>query len=133
MIDCESEVYDRIMKEVRKEFPNIASSSEFINVPASFPFVHIEMVDNPVYRTFSGSFDDEQVTISMFEVNVYSNNPKGKKSEAKKIFQIIDKCFFDMNFNRTAYTPVPNLSDATIYRVVARYTGVTDGKYFYRR
>ena len=45
----------------------------------------------------------------------------------------IDEKMFSMNFRRLAFTPVPNLEDATIYRIIARYSAATDGENFYRR
>lgn len=69
----------------------------------------------------------------MFEVNVYSNKAEGKKTECKTIMNEIDKTLFAMNFKRLALTPVPNMEDATIYRLVARYRVATDGTHFYRR
>ena len=69
----------------------------------------------------------------MFEVNVYSNKAEGRKSECKSIMAAIDEVLFKMNFKRMALTPVPNMEDATIYRLVARYRVATDGKHFYRR
>jgi hypothetical protein len=47
--------------------------------------------------------------------------------------KVIDDVMFSMNFKRMALTPVPNMEDASIYRLVARYRVMTDGKNFYRR
>ena len=69
----------------------------------------------------------------MFEVNVYSNKTEGKKTECKEIMKVIDEVLFKMNFKRIAMTPVPNMEDASIYRMVARYRVMTDGRYFCRR
>lgn len=73
------------------------------------------------------------MTEPMFEVNIYSNKAGTKKTECKKIAAAIDKLLFSMNFVRMAMTPVPNLENATIYRIVARYRVATDGTNFYRR
>lgn len=69
----------------------------------------------------------------MFEINIYSNKADGRKTECKAIAKVIDDVMFRMNFKRMALTPIPNMEDATIYRIVARYRAMTDGKYFYRR
>ena len=47
--------------------------------------------------------------------------------------KVIDEVLFRMNFRRIVLTPVPNMEDATIYRLTARYRVATDGKNFYRR
>ena len=69
----------------------------------------------------------------MYEVNVYSNKT-GKKSECKSIFKMIDEEFASMGFTRILKEPIPNIEDATIYRMVGRYTAVVStDKVIYRR
>ena len=131
MIDPENEVYTRVATILRDEFPNINISGEFVNEPSSFPHVSFVLSDNSVVSDRTTM--DQEFAQVMFEVNVYSNKKTGKKTEAKKIVKSIDEKMFSMNFRRTALTPVPNLDDGTIYRLVARYVGVTDGEFFYRR
>lgn len=75
----------------------------------------------------------ENMVIAMFEINVYSNKAEGKKTECKKIIKEINDALYSMNFRRTAMTPVPNMEDATIYRITSRFRVATDGKHFYRR
>ena len=131
MTDCENEVYTRVAKVLREKFPGIDIAGEYVNAPSSFPHVSITQSDNSVItEQTTGCAEMAQV---MFEVNVYSNKTEGKKTECKSIMKEIDKVLFSMNFKRLALTPVPNMEDATIYRLVARYRVATDGKYFYRR
>lgn len=131
MIDCENEVYTRIAKVLREEFPGINIAGEYVKAPSGFPHVSITQSDNSVVsEKMTGSAEMAQV---MFEINVYSNKTEGKKAECKSIMKIIDDVMFSMNFKRQAMTPVPNLEDATIYRIVARYRVMTDGTHFYRR
>ena len=70
----------------------------------------------------------------MYEVNVYSNKQVGKKTECKDLFKVIDNEFKEMGFTRILKEPVPNLENATIYRMIGRYTAVSsaDGKIFRR-
>lgn len=131
MIDCENEVYTRIARVLREKFPGINIAGEYVKAPSSFPHVSITQSDNSaVSEKMTGSAEMAQV---MFEINVYSNKTDGKKTECKMIAKVIDNVFFGMNFKRLALTPVPNLEDATIYRIVARYRAMTDGQFFYRR
>jgi len=131
MIDCENEVYTRIAKVLREKFPGIDIAGEYIQAPSVFPHVSITQSDNSVIANkTTGSAEMAQV---MFEINVYSNKTEGKKTECKAIMKVIDELLFKMNFKRLALTPVPNMEDATIYRMVARYRVATDGKFFYRR
>lgn len=131
MIDCENEVYTRIATALREKFKTINISGEYIKAPSQFPHVSITLSDNStVSETMTGCSEMAQV---LFEINVYSNKSDGKKAECKTIMKIIDDIMFKMNFKRQTLTPIPNLEDATIYRLVARYRGMTDGVYFYRR
>lgn len=131
MIDCENEVYTRVATVLREKFPGIDIAGDYVKAPSSFPHVSITQSDNAVISgRMTGSAEMAQV---MFEVNVYSNKAEGKKTECKTIVNEIDKTLFAMNFKRLALTPVPNMEDATIYRLVARYRVATDGTHFYRR
>lgn len=131
MIDCENEVYTRVATVLREKFPGIDIAGEYVNAPSVFPHVSITQSDNAVISAkMTGSAEFAQV---MFEVNVYSNKTEGRKSQCKSIMNAIDEVMFRMNFKRLALTPVPNMEDATIYRLVARYRVATDGKHFYRR
>lgn len=131
MIDCENEVYTRIARVLRDKFPGINIAGEYVNAPSSFPHVSITQSDNSVVsEQMTGSAEMAQV---MFEINIYSNKADGRKTECKAIAKVIDDAMFRMNFKRMALTPIPNMEDATIYRIVARYRAMTDGKYFYRR
>lgn len=131
MIDCENEVYTRIARVLRDKFPGINIAGEYVNAPSSFPHVSITQSDNSVVsEQMTGSAEMAQV---MFEINIYSNKADGRKTECKAIAKVIDDVMFKMNFKRMALTPIHNVEDATIYRIVARYRVMTDGKYFYRR
>jgi hypothetical protein len=133
MIDCENEVYTRIATLLRKRFPGIDISSEYVNSPSSFPHVSIVQSDcYPVPGKQDTSLKDNMEVVR-FDIDIYSNKTEGKKTECKTIAKAIDDLLYSMNFTRTAMTPVPNMEDATIYRIVARYRVATDGKYFYRR
>ena len=130
MIDPENEVFTRVATVLRSNFPGINVSGEYVNAPSSFPHVSVIQSDNFVDKRYTS--DTSEMSNLMFEANVYSNDAAKKKSECKKIMNVIDGVFRSMNFRRTSLTPVPNLENATIYRLVARYSGKTDGKYFYR-
>jgi hypothetical protein len=75
----------------------------------------------------------ERHAVLMYQVDVYSNRVYGKKTECRKIMAEIDDAMAGMGFTRTTMTPVPNMNDATIYRLTARYTVLADEKYTYRR
>ena len=65
----------------------------------------------------------------MYEANIYSNLAIGKKQEAKAIANSLDAIFEELGFTRTFRQQVPNMKDATIYRIVCRYEAVIDRNY----
>ncbi len=133
MIDVENEVYTRIAEMLRVKFPGINTASEYVKSPPAFPHASIEQKDNYPITEQEDSSNQENMVQVMFEVNVYSNKSSGKKTECKQIINAINDLLTSMNFRRLAMTPVPNMEDATIYRITARYRVATDGKFFYRR
>ena len=132
MNDCENEVFTRIATVLRAEFPGIDLATEYVKSPSVFPHVSVVMADNSIIPERQDTGQGE-TNLVMFEINIYSNKANSKKSECKAIARAIDSLLYSMNFRRLALTPVPNMENASIYRLVARYRVATDGKYFYRR
>lgn len=133
MIDCENEVFTKVATALREEFSDIDIASEYVQSPSTFPHVSITQTDSYAVDGMQDSSLRENLTEVTFETDVYSNKTEGKKTECKTILQLIDNTFYSMNFRRIAMTPVPNMEDATIYRITARYRARTDGTHFYRR
>lgn len=131
MIDIESLVFTPIAQAVREQF-NANVTGEYVKAPSKFPHASIVESDNYVALANRDSSAAEKYATVMYEVNVYSNKTSGKKSECRAILGLIDSMMYELNFTRIAMTPVPNLEDATIYRVTARYRAVTDGENIFR-
>ncbi len=133
MIDIESEVFDDVSKVVRKEYPNVYMTGEYVRVPPSFPCVSLIEADNQIYRNTRDSGHLENHVQVIYEINVYSNKTTGKKTECKAIISLIDSRMESLGFTRTILTPVPNEQDG-IYRMVGRYRAIVSrNKTIYRR
>ena len=124
MIDIENQIFGKISTALRAEFDPIFVYGELVKAPATFPAVYIEEKANNAYQRTQDSGSLENHVSLMYEINVYSNKQVGKKSECKEIFKIIDNEFQKLGFTRTLKEPIPNLENATIYRMVGRYTAV---------
>ena len=134
MIDVENEIFNTIAKVVRKAYPSAFVSGEYIRTPSKFPFVSIIEMSNTAYDKTQSSGGLENHASLMYEVNVYSNKTSGKKSECKAIATLIDNELAALGFSRTMLQPIPNMDDATIYRMTGRYTAViSKDKKLYRR
>lgn len=134
MIDIENEIFNIISEKLRAKYQGIYISGEYVKSPPSFPSVSLIEMDNEIYRSTRTNESVENHVQVMYEINVYSNKTKGKKTEAKSIITVIDSEFERLGFTRIMYTPIPNELDATIYRIVARYRAVVSkDKVIYRR
>ena len=134
MIDIENAVFNTVAAKVRDRHPNISMTGEYVKSPSSFPAVSLVEMDNSVRTDTIDSGSNENHANVMYEVNVYSNKTTGKKSECKAIIALIDQEMLALGFARSTLTPVPNMNDSTIYRMVGRYraTVSADNK-IYRR
>lgn len=125
MIDLENDIYDYVAKALRAAHSGVDVKAEYVEAPAKFPHVSIMEADNRVLQRMRTNNIENAVT-SMFEVNIYSNKSGAKKSEAKAIANTADAAFAEIGYTRTFREQIPNLKDATIYRIVCRYEAVID-------
>ena len=133
MTNIENDVFTAVATAARAEFPGLYMVGEYLPIPASFPAVMLYEADNYVVEAGSTTRIDDFVRV-MYSVSVFSNKTSGKKSEAKAIADFIDEQMRLLGFTRTMRMQVPNLADATIYRLESRYEavvgdGATDGTY----
>ena len=124
MIDIESQVFNAVAAKVRAVYPNIYMTGEYVRAPASFPAISLEEKDNAVWRKSRDTSEIENEVEVMYEVNIYSNLTKGKKAEAKAIAEVVDDAMKALGFTRRMMNPIPNLEDATIYRIIGRYRAI---------
>ncbi len=134
MIDIENYIFDSVATEVRAKFPDSYVVGEYVKAPPKFPCVSLVEMDNRSYQQTEDSGSVENHASLMYEVNIYSNKTVGKKMECKAIATLIDERMLALGFARTMLQPIPNLDDATIYRMVGRYSAViSKDKVIYRR
>lgn len=128
-----AKIFDPIAKDLRSKFDGIYVTGEYVDAPPQFPAVSIVEADNYLDYEKMSTKADEEYSIVMYEVEVYTNLEKGKQMQAREILSEIDAILYDLNFTRLSMTPVPNLANTSIYRLVARYRAETDGTTLYRR
>ena len=134
MIDIENELFNAVAVSVRLQFPGIFISGEYVKTPPKFPCASLVEMNNTVRESTVSSTHPENHVDVMYELNVYSNKTEGKKSECKAIAGYIDSLMLSYGFSRTMLEPIPNMDDATIYRMVGRYVAVVSSdKTIYRR
>ena len=134
MIDVENEIFNSVARDVRAEHPDAYVVGEYVKTPSSFPCVSIVEMDNRNYSLTEDSGSSENHVSVMYEVSTYSNKTVGKKAECKAIMALIDERMLALGFARIMLQPIPNLEDATIYRMLGRYSAViSKDKKIYRR
>ena len=134
MIDVENEIFNIIASEIKKEYTEAFVISEYVKTPPKFPCVSLIEMDNYSYQKTEDSGSNENHISVMYELNIYSNKQSGKKSECKKLASLIDGQMLALGFARIMLQPIPNINDATIYRMVGRYSAViSKNKEIYRR
>lgn len=134
MINVETEIFNIIATAVRSEYPDAYVVGEYVKSPSQFPCVSIVEMDNVAYEKTESSSGVENHASITHEINIYSNKTSGKKSECKAIASLIDDEYATLGFSRTMLQPIPNVDDATIYRMTGRYRGVVSkDKYVFRR
>ena len=134
MIDYENEIFNTVATEVRAKYPDIYMVGEYVKTPPRFPCTSLVEMDNQSYQRTEDSGSSENHVSVMYEVNIYSNKSVGKKTECKEIAALIDEQMLALGFARTMLQPIPNLDDATIYRMVGRYSAIiSKNKAIYRR
>lgn len=134
MIDIEAQVFTIVSNAVLAEYPDAFVSPEYVRQPAQFPTASIVQTDNTVNRSMRDSSRVENGADVMFQVDVYSNKMAGRKEECKAVIALIDEQFALLGFTRSFLNPLPNLADATIYRITARYIATVDkNETIYRR
>lgn len=125
MIDLENDIFTAIATDLRTAYPGIFVTGEYVPVPSRFPAVSIVEADNRVFEQMR-TLNIENAARVMYEVNIYSSKTSGKKAEAKAISETVDNLFSSIGFTRTFRNQVPNMNDATIYRIVCRYEAIID-------
>ena len=133
MINIENEVFDKIARAIKVEYPKAHIVGEYVKSPPRFPSISIVEIDNSVYERTQSNTIENHADVT-YEVNIYSNKESGKKSECKAIATLIDNEFATLGFSRTMLQPIPNGDDATIYRMVGKYRAVVSkNKDIFRR
>ena len=124
MIDIEKQVISVVQTSVRTQYPLLTVYTEYIRQPSSFPHISLQEMDNSSYLQSATSGYADNHNRVMYQLEVYSNKKTGRKTEANAIYDLADSALMGLGFVRVAKTPLPNLDDSTIYRIVGRYRAV---------
>lgn len=134
MIDAEPEIYTYVKDRILMDYPSIYMTNEVLNTPSEFPCISFTEIGNSVYRRTSDSSNIENHVSVTYEFSVYSNLTDGRKRQAKEIASALDTIMGGIGFTRMMLEPIPNIADASVYRIIGRYRAVIDANMtIYRR
>lgn len=134
IIEVENEVFNIVATALRATYSSIYVVGEYVKSPPNFPCVSLVEMDNSVNESTQTSSENENHAKLMYQVDVYSNKASGKKSECKAIAAFVDNQMSALGFTRTMLQPIPNMDDATVYRMTGRYTAlISKNKTIFRR
>lgn len=121
MIDIEQELFRAVKAAVTTTYSGAFVTGEYVKAPKTFPCVTVIETGNVMNQRTIDSSGTEKFGNITYEVNCYSNKTTGKKTECKGLLSAVDTAMKSMGFIRIMSNVIPNLEDATIYRMVARY------------
>ena len=122
MIDYSNEIFTDAATTLRNAVDGITVIGEYVQSPTSFPTVTIDEVSNvPKYRD---SAKTEKFATVRYRVQTFSNKSTGKRSEARNIFNVIDRRFTELGFVRKTYTTTPDVYNSSVYQITATYEAV---------
>ena len=124
MIDIESQVYTAVKTVLTSTYTTVWMTGEYVSVPPKFPAVMLVEMSNVPVRTTQDTTNQENHASIMYELDVFSNKATGKKTQAKGIAATVDQVMQSLGFTRTFLNPIPNLNDATVYRIKGRYEAI---------
>ena len=124
MIDHEAETFDELARLILAEWPDAYVSSEYAPVPGSFPAVSIVASSNTENPATVSSADEEEYAAITWTVQAAHPSKKGGRRTVKAVMSLVSDRMRLRNMARVMCMPVDNAEDPSIYRMVARFTGV---------
>ena len=129
----ENDVFTAVYNKITATYGanTVYVTGEYTPTPPSFPCVFVYEADN--YNAGFDGCNHEKLTGVMYQVEVYSNKQNGKKTEAKNLMATVDSVLTPLGFTRQSMQQLPNMADATIFRLNARYSAAVMDNTIYRR
>lgn len=126
MVDIYDEVFAIVRNAAISVEPSATVQDAYISFTASFPCVTVQEIDNSTSVRTIGSRDGENAARVSYQIEVFSNLVDGKRTECRKIMSAISDALILRNFDRVSLNAVPNYTDASIYRLTARFQVIAD-------
>ena len=124
MIDVSNEIFTAVAKSLREAYEGIRVIGEYVATPSSFPCVTLDEIANvPAHLDSAAHNKYAEVT---YRVQVFSNKNGGKRSEAREIYDHVDRKLQELGLFGVTYTTLPDVYNSEIYQITATHRGVVD-------
>ena len=124
MIDFSNEIFNAVATDLRLAYPGVRVVGEYVATPTVFPTVTIDETQNwPVHKDSAVYNKYARV---QYRVQVFCNSENGKRSQARKIYGLVDNKMQELGLYAIAYTTTPEIYNSEIYSITATYIGVID-------
>ena len=124
MISIDSEVITAVRDAITEAHGKCFVSGEYLRSVSELPAVSILEMNNYVPTRAIDSGTVENYAEIMYQIDVYSADRSTKKSSARELMKTADEVMIGMGFRRISLNPLPNVNNATIFRMTARYQAV---------
>jgi hypothetical protein len=122
MIDFSNEIFNIAATELRLQYDGIQVIGEYVETPAKFPTVTIDEVQN--IPTHLDSATENTYARIVYRTQVFCNAESGKRAQARKIFDSLDKILMEIGLYVRTYTTTPAVYNSEIYCITATHEGV---------
>ena len=129
MIDVENKIFTVIYDAAVAANSACKVDSVYPSQTAEFPHVMAEQID--AYGTNYTQECEAPYAVSVWQIDVYSNDKTMRKTVCGKIAKSIDAALTTLNFRCLSRVPMQDITNG-IYRLSLRYQVETDGTKFYR-
>lgn len=134
MLDFNNEIFTAVANSVRTNHTGAIVTGEYARRPSKFPAVTLEETSNVMVERLEDSSNEEKFAGVTYRLQVFSNDQKRKKAEAREIFATADAEMRRMGFRRVTYTTTPEIYESTIYQITSTYEAVVSSAgYVYKR
>ena len=112
-----------VQTAVRVSGSKASVTIEYETTPKTMPAVTVMEIDNTIVQRMRTT-KIENADRVVYQINVYSDKLNGRKQEARSLMSVVDRAMLNAGFTRIMMNQIPNLVDARVYRIVARYSAV---------
>ena len=121
MIDYSTEIFNIVATDLRSQYDGIQVIGEFVETPARFPTVTLDEIQN-IPEHLDSAVTNKYARV-VYRSQIFCN-AEGKRSQARKIFDSLDKILMGMGLYVKTYTTPPAVYNSEIYCITATHEGV---------